>query len=573
MAPTAGRLGSLRAQTVAIIVATTAALVLGVCLPLRRVVLGRFAALERELAERDVDRARNTLADEVEALHALGRDYANWDETYGFLGGARPDYAAVNFPDATFSQNRIGLLVVIDAAGPVRFAQGFDLARRARVEAPLAALLDAPGDALLAHRRGDDAPIAGLLRVPGGLVMVGAHPVLTSERRGPARGTLLLGRALDAAEVARLARRLRLALSVWPVDDAQRAPDVAAALPALRAGAGAVLRPLDESTLGGYALVRDVRGAPCAVLRLALPRSVYARGVADARAITLSVAVACVCFGALVLLLLQRAVVRRITRLGREVSAVGASADLSRRVEVAGRDELAVLAADVNAMLASLERLSRLVAAERAKAERLLRNILPAAIAERLKDRHEVIAESFAEVSVLFADIVGFTALSARVAPAELVVMLNEIFSRFDALADRHGLEKIKTIGDAYMVVAGAPVARPDHAEALAAMGLDMVAALDDFNAAHGTSLAMRVGINTGPVVAGVIGTRKFSYDLWGDAVNTASRMESSGVPGRVQVSEATARLLRERFTLEERGAVPVKGKGDMRVWLVTAPR
>ncbi|HEX8458979.1 MAG TPA: adenylate/guanylate cyclase domain-containing protein [Pyrinomonadaceae bacterium] len=201
---------------------------------------------------------------------------------------------------------------------------------------------------------------------------------------------------------------------------------------------------------------------------------------------------------------------------------------------------------------------------EREKSERLLLNILPSAIAERLKEEQGIIAESFTEATILFADVVGFTQMSARITPVELVYLLNEIFSAFDELATRHGLEKIKTIGDAYMVASGLPERRPDHAEAMAELALDMQDALAAFNRARAASLDIRTGINTGPVVAGIIGTSKFIYDLWGDAVNTASRMESHSTPGRIQVTEATYERLRDRYRLEPRGTVNVKGKGEM---------
>ncbi|MDQ1557824.1 MAG: adenylate cyclase [Pyrinomonadaceae bacterium] len=201
---------------------------------------------------------------------------------------------------------------------------------------------------------------------------------------------------------------------------------------------------------------------------------------------------------------------------------------------------------------------------EREKSERLLLNILPSAIAERLKEDQGIIAESFSEATILFADVVGFTQMSALITPVELVYLLNEIFSSFDELATRHKLEKIKTIGDAYMVAAGLPERRADHAEAMAEMALDMQDALAAFNRARNASLDIRTGINTGPVVAGIIGTSKFIYDLWGDAVNTASRMESHSTPGRIQVTAATYELLRHAYSFEARGTVTVKGKGDM---------
>ncbi len=201
---------------------------------------------------------------------------------------------------------------------------------------------------------------------------------------------------------------------------------------------------------------------------------------------------------------------------------------------------------------------------EREKSERLLLNILPSAIAERLKEDQGIIAESFAEATILFSDVVGFTQMSALISPVELVYLLNEIFSSFDELATRHGLEKIKTIGDAYMVAAGLPERRPDHAAAMAEMALDMQDALAAFNRERGAALDIRTGINTGPVVAGIIGTSKFIYDLWGDAVNTASRMESHSTPGRIQVTAATYAHLHHAYRFEARGTVNVKGKGDM---------
>ncbi len=204
------------------------------------------------------------------------------------------------------------------------------------------------------------------------------------------------------------------------------------------------------------------------------------------------------------------------------------------------------------------------------QSERLLLNILPLSIAERLKQDTSAIAEHFDDVTILFADLVGFTPLSTRIKPAELVNLLNEIFSTFDELTEKHGLEKIKTIGDAYMVAGGLPVPKPDHAEAVAQMALDMQGAIAHFQAKYSQQLQIRIGINTGSVVAGVIGTKKFIYDLWGDAVNVASRMESSGVPGKIQVTEATYERLKERYEFEKRGQVAVKGRGDMTTyWLV----
>ena len=215
------------------------------------------------------------------------------------------------------------------------------------------------------------------------------------------------------------------------------------------------------------------------------------------------------------------------------------------------------------------KRAAAILQIEQQNSEKLLLNILPKAIAERLKQQIGPIAESFPDTTVLFADIVGFTQLSAQISPQELVEMLNQIFSSFDQLADRHGLEKIKTIGDAYMAVSGVPIPRLDHAEAVANMALDMQKEVERLAKETGFSFNIRIGINTGSVVAGVIGLKKFIYDLWGDTVNTASRMESHGIPGTIQVSESTYFLLRDKYTFQERGIIYVKGKGDMLTYLL----
>jgi class 3 adenylate cyclase len=204
---------------------------------------------------------------------------------------------------------------------------------------------------------------------------------------------------------------------------------------------------------------------------------------------------------------------------------------------------------------------------ERARSEQLLLNVLPPPIGERLKRGEAPIADSFPDVTILFTDLVGFTELSSRLPAAELVEILNEVFSEFDTLALEHGVEKIKTIGDAYLVVAGIPVAREDHAQAIAEMALDMLRVQQQLAARRNLPLEMRIGVHSGPVVAGVIGKHKFTYDLWGDAVNIASRMESHGLPGRIQISEVTYRKLRDRYATEERGVIDVKGKGPMTTW------
>jgi guanylate cyclase len=227
---------------------------------------------------------------------------------------------------------------------------------------------------------------------------------------------------------------------------------------------------------------------------------------------------------------------------------------------------LAVFANERRAALAALR-------VEQEKAEELLLNILPSSIAERLKAQTRPIADHFVSASILFADVVDFTPWSERLKPEEVVGHLDLLFSHFDGLAEQHGLEKIKTIGDCYMVAAGVPTARPDHARALALVGFDMLDAMRGHDELAALGLELRIGINSGPVVAGVIGRKRFLYDLWGDAVNTASRMESHGAPGRIQITRPTYELLADEFECEPRGTIFVKGKGEIETWYIVGRR
>jgi adenylate cyclase len=231
--------------------------------------------------------------------------------------------------------------------------------------------------------------------------------------------------------------------------------------------------------------------------------------------------------------------------------------------------EVRLLYAEIRRKNDELKKLFDQVVAERKVSERLALHVPPDSIAARLQARPDVAADNFTDVTVLIADIVGLADLTPAVSPAQLALLLEEIFATFDGLAKEHGLRKIKTLGNSYMAAAGVPVPSGDHAAQAAHLSLDMLDAVSRINERTGHHLQARIGIATGAVVAGVIGRRMFLYDVWGDAVNVASRMESHGVAGRVQVSESTRRLLGETFLLEERGALEVEGKGEMKTWFV----
>ncbi len=232
-----------------------------------------------------------------------------------------------------------------------------------------------------------------------------------------------------------------------------------------------------------------------------------------------------------------------------------------------------IVFAFISYFLSEKDKAIQLLRAEERKSDKLLLNILPREIAASLKEKERVIADSFQEASILFADLVRFTELSAAMAPSGMVALLNEIFSEFDRLVERHGVEKIRTIGDNYMVVAGVPTEAADHAARLCRLALDMRAYLEGRTLAGKIPVAFRIGINSGPVIGGVIGKKKFVYDVWGEAVNLASRMESQGEAGKIQLTGTTYRLIRDQFACTPRGPVDVKGFGRVETWFLEGTR
>lgn len=268
------------------------------------------------------------------------------------------------------------------------------------------------------------------------------------------------------------------------------------------------------------------------------------------------------------------------------VEKVGAG-NLEARTNISGKDEMGVLGRAIDQMAARLalavgnaeqkakeaQEQTRALAEERRHSEKLLHNVLPAIIAERLQKGESMIAETFPEVTVLFADIVGFTTLASQIGPREIVSMLNNVFGRFDKLVVEHKLEKIKTIGDCYMVVGGVPDRSPTHCQQVARFALGALKSFEEYAADLPNPLRIRIGMHTGTVVAGIVGTQRFSYDLWGDVVNVASRYESTGTPNRIHVSDSVRVRLQDDFIFEDAGEVDFKGRGAMRSWFLVGDK
>jgi adenylate cyclase len=538
-----------------------------------------YTRLEQQDAQRNLQRVEEVMAGDLMQLQSLTEDWAAWNDTYAFIEDGNTDYVESNLHKYAFESLRLDVVVLVNTEGEIVYGRRYDQETRTFLPAPPSLVQQLTQGSPLTQFPHLAYHHQGLIPVDDQLLLAVVEPILRSDATGPPKGAFLMGRYVNGAMVESLALRTRLNLQFHPLTSEGLAPDLQPMVKALSAQTQApsptasstptIVQPQDTNSLAGYALWPDVYGQPQAILEVLLPRDIYRQGQLSRRYLGLSLLGACLVSTAGILLLLDRVILRRLLGLSQTVQHIGRSNDLTQRVMTHGNDELSHLGDQINDMLGELQISNEKLAEEQQKAEHLLLNILPAAIAGELMQTQASIPQHFDEVTILFADIVGFTSLSHRLSPIKLVDLLNQVFSAFDGLAEQLNLEKIKTIGDAYMVAAGLPTPREDHAEAIAEMALAMQQVANSFQAESGEPLEIRIGINTGVVVAGVIGTKKFIYDLWGDAVNVASRMESLGEPGMIQVTATTYERLKHNYVLERRGPIAVKGRGEMETyWL-----
>ncbi len=564
---TARRRSSLRVKTLSLVAATTVALAAVLYLPLRALLLESFLRLERELALSDLERATNAIDDDVAQLASTCRDYAVWDDTYAFLGGEAPDYAALNFVDETFAHNRLELVALVDAEGSVQFAKGYDLEReRARRDVSMAWLSRVCPSSPCDER-------SGPIDTADGPLLVAMHPVLTSSGDGPTRGTLIMGRMLDRAEVARLASAIDLDLSVSRARSGSSEPRVV---------------PLGDARIAASTVVPDAIGAPYLRVRVEMPRDVYARGLLGMRSVLLAVGVAGLVLGLAILLLIDRVVLRRLGRLSDDVARVSASADPSLRVGAGGDDELTDLAVRINGMLGELASARELIrdALGRYDSEDVARAVLS-------RPEGAELGGEIREVTILFSDIRRYSTIVEHLAPATVVELLNEHFGAMGEVIESEGGCVIELLGDAILAVFGAPADLPDHAERAVRCAIAMQRRSAELDAAWIASgkarlwqergierLSARIGLHSGRVVAGNLGSKtRMKYAVIGDVVNTAARVETLNDELGTDVL-LTAEVFAElgpalRARTDDRGEHGVKGR-DRAVHVYTvgeAPR
>ncbi|PZV09098.1 MAG: histidine kinase [Leptolyngbya sp.] len=526
--------------------------------------LGR---LETITVRQDVRRAVDGVDRELRGLLVNTCDYARWDEFYAYMTTNDRTFERENFASSRHFTDllNVDVLAVVRPDGQLRYGQLLSPQGAPPTPPPPSV------EAYLRHwsqqqrRAQSQATQTGWLTTESGPMLLAVCSVTNSNETAPPQGGFAMGRVLSRSQMQRLEQRLRVQMQLVDLsgslspsevevrDRLTRQPGLGDS--ALPDDAIAVV-PITGDRIAGYARIDDINGIPLALLRVELNRDLHQQGLLANQLLGGVLLVVGVVFGLLGRWLLKQ-LMQESQRLARVEQAL-AHESVLRLANARYQDKAVQLEI-------ALKELNK----EKERSEQLLINILPESIVQRLKENGTSIAEHFDEVTILFADIVNFTPIAARLPPFEVVELLNGIFSEFDDLVEEFGLEKIKTIGDAYMVAAGLPVPRTDHAEAIAAMALAMQQRVADFRSKTGEAFQIRVGINTGTVVGGVIGTKKFIYDLWGDTVNVASRMESTGLAGGIQVTAATYNRLKDRYAFEVRGTVQIKGKGEMETyWL-----
>ena len=347
---------TLRTKTFRIIAATFIGLLLILYIPLRTIILGSFIELEQQDTRQNIERVLNALADNTAELNRTAGDYAGWDDTYAFIEDANQAYIDTNFIDATFAADKLSLVVLVDNAGKVVFSKAFDLRTGRATSVPLRFQSFASADDPLLRHTDITSGTTGIVVLPEGPMILAARPILTSAYTGPSRGTLIMGRALDMAEIQRLAQTTRLSLQMFRLDDPQLPSDIQAARASASEETPTVVQPLSEESIAGYALLKDIYGTPSMIARVESARGIYQRGKTSLLYFTLSLLVVSVVFSMVMLSLLERVILSRLISLGADVRHIGTSGDLAVRVPVRDQDELSDLAAAINGMLGALEK-------------------------------------------------------------------------------------------------------------------------------------------------------------------------------------------------------------------------
>lgn len=534
---------SIRAKVAWIVAATTIGLIILLYISLNFFVLNSFKAIEEQAVQQAVQRALNALADDLAGLQRTATDYAVWDDTYGFLQDRSADYLEINYDPGTLVRNRVDVVLFLDEAGQIIANRQIDATGEQILPVPpqiQSALAAAPG-AFPPFSETDGA--SGIVMSSEGPLMVAAWPVLTSANTGPARGTLLMARRLNDATLQRLSETTRQPLEIRQLADVNDDSELAAIYPRLSPTAPLAVNPLSDQRIAGYGLLTDASGSPALLLRIEQAREVYSQAQSSIQYFIWAIAAAGVIFGVVILLLLQKVLLSRVTRLNTQLHEIGERADLAQRVHLDGHDELTSVADNVNLMLSSIERLSDDLAAEQVKSGRSLMNTLPEHMLTQLADQSGALAAS--AVTVLAVDMVDNTCARNRLEPGRAISLLNQAYQVVDTLVKEYGAEKIRARDETYVAMAGLSSAPDDPADAIAQLALEIQRYVDNLNRTLNVSFQVRIGIHTGQLTSGAIGTQHFVLDLWGETLNVVTQVMNRCALGEIQVTQAAHDSLR----------------------------
>ncbi len=547
-------------KTIAIISVTLLLTLLGTHFFISQALFENYEGLEQQDLKRDVQIIHNNLQQEAQILEEKLADWSKWDDSYQFALKPNKLFIETNLTQEALVSIRVNAILIFDNKNKLLVSRSYkienDQVTPWKTDGLLKYILQHPE--LITHASAS-SQITGLISFPdensNTVTFFASEPIIPTNLSPRIAGTIVFFRRFSKGYIEQLLRRQQIEAYFHLIQELAPENSMQQIIGGLRPSRPTLVLPQNEQKVSGFSLIRDVYQKPIFLLEVHKQREIYLQGkhlISNALYVLIILGSF---FLIITLLSLRHWVLFPLFVLLKEVQIITRSGDIKNRVRGLGTDEIGVLSHEINTMLESLDialdkkRQDLLV--EKERSDELLNNILPRVIADRMRMGELMIAEHFEEVTVLFSDIVGFTKLSARTAPQELVKLLNMIFSEYDLIADKHGLEKIKTIGDAYMVVSGVPLAQMEHARRIALMALEMRDKLLELNQTFQLDIAVRIGIATGEVIAGIIGKRKFSYDLWGDTVNIAARMESHGIEGKIQCTEYFYQLLHREFVFE----------------------
>jgi len=560
-------------KTVAIISITLLLTLLATHFFISKALFENYENLEQQDIKRDVQIIHNNLQQEAQILEEKLADWSKWDDSYQFALKPNKLFIDTNLTQEALVSIRVNAILIFDKKNKLLVSRSYKLENNQVIAWKTDNLLKyiSQHPELITHTSAS-SQITGLISFPDGnsntVTFLASEPIIPTDLSPRIAGTIVFLRRFSQGYIEQLLKRQQIEARFHSIQLLTPEHPLQKIIGALRPSRPTWVIPQNEQTVSGFSLIRDIYQKPIFLLEVYKAREIYLQGKHLISNALYIIAVLGCFFLIVTLLSLRHWVLSPLFVLLKDVQIITRSGDIKNRVRELGADELGILSHEINTMLTSLdtalnkERCNLM--AEKERSDELLNNILPRVIANRMRLGELMIAEHFGEVTVLFSDIVGFTKLSARTEPHELVKLLNMIFSEYDVIADKYRLEKIKTIGDAYMVVSGVPLAQIDHARRIALMALEMRDKLLELNHIFQLDIAVRIGIATGEVIAGIIGKRKFSYDLWGDTVNIAARMESHGIEGKIQCTEYFYQLLQRDFVFEPRGSIEVKGKGLM---------